>query len=92
MYHATSFWPISAEKSANTLMGTPSYVICCFSVVAFNIFIFVNFITVCIPPWVNFVWNSLHFLDLSDYFLSHVSEVFQLLSLHIFSQAPFWNP
>ena len=43
---------VSAEKSANTLMGVPLYVICCFSLVAFNILsltlIFVSLITVCL--------------------------------------------
>ena len=40
------------EKSADSLMGVPLYVICCFSLVAFNILslslIFVNLITVCL--------------------------------------------
>ena len=40
---------VSAEKSADNLMGAPLYVICCFPIVAFNIFslslIFVNLIT-----------------------------------------------
>ena len=42
----------SAEKSAVNLMGIPLYVICCFSLVAFNNFslplIFVSQITVCL--------------------------------------------
>ena len=43
---------ISAEKSAYNLMGSPLYVIYCFSFVAFNIFslslIFVSLITMCL--------------------------------------------
>ena len=43
---------VSAERSAVNLMGVPLYVICHFSLVAFNNFslslIFVNFITMCL--------------------------------------------
>ena len=40
IYHATPFWPaeLLLKKSVNNLMGIPLYVICCFSLVAFNIF------------------------------------------------------
>ena len=38
---ATPFWlAVSAERSAVNLMGIPLYVICCFSLAAFNIFSF----------------------------------------------------
>ena len=63
-------------------MGVPLYVICCFSLAAFNNFslslIFAHLITVSqhVSPWVYPVWNSLRFLDLGCYFLSHVREVF----------------
>ena len=63
-------------------MGTPLYVICCFSLAAFNNFslylIFDSLINMClgVSLWVYPVWDSLHFLDLIDYFLSHVREVF----------------
>ena len=63
-------------------MGVPLYVTC-FSLVAFNILslslIFVSLITTCpgyVPPWVYPAWDSLWFLDLVDYFLSHVWEFF----------------
>ena len=43
---------VSVEKSADSLMGVPLYVICCFSLVAYNIFslslIFVSLITMCL--------------------------------------------
>ena len=43
---------VSVKKSADNLMGFPLHVICCFSLVAFNIFslylIFVSLITVCL--------------------------------------------
>ena len=40
-----------------------------------------------VPPWVYAVWGSLHFLDLGDYFFSHVREVF---SYNLFKY--FLNP
>ena len=53
---------VSVEKSADSLMGVPLYVICCFSLVAFNILplslIFVCLITMCSSL-------SLSFLELS---------------------------
>ena len=85
-------------------MGVPLYIICHFSLVAFNVLslslIFVSLIPVCLdafPPWVYPVWYSLCFLDLVDYFLSHVREVlsyylfkyFLRSSLSLFS---FWDP
>ena len=43
---------VSVEKSADSLMGVPLYVICCISLVAYNIFslslIFVSLITMCL--------------------------------------------
>ena len=58
------------------------YVIFCYSLAAFNIFslylIFVSLINVswCVSPWVYPAGDSLCFLDLDGYFLSHVREVF----------------
>ena len=56
------------------LMGVPFYVICHFSLVAFNVLslslIFVSLITVRLdvfPPWVYPAWYSLCFLDLVDF-------------------------
>ena len=73
---------ISAESSAVNLIGIPLYVICCFSPAAFNIFslylIFdsLNDMSWPVSPWIYSLWDSVHFLDLTDYFLSHVREVF----------------
>ena len=60
-------------------MGVPLCVICHFSLVAFNILIFVfNFfqfdyyVSWYVHPWFFPDWDSLCFLDLVDYFLSHV--------------------
>ena len=66
-------------------MGVPLYVICCFSLVAFNILslslIFVCLITMCLITVFDSslglsAWGSLCFLYLTDYFLSHIKEVF----------------
>ena len=72
---------VSVEKSADNLMGVPVYVICCFSLGAFNNlpFIFCHFdycVSWCVSPWVYPAWDSLCFLDSVDYFLSHVKELF----------------
>ena len=58
---------ISAEKSANSLMRAPLYVISCSSLTAFTISfsLFLNLlITVNGSLWVHLVWDSLHSLDL----------------------------
>ena len=84
-------------------MGFPLYVICCFSLAAFNTFplslIFVSLINMSqhVSPWVYSVWDSLCFLDLGDYFLSHVKEVFNC-NLFKYFLRPFlflfffWDP
>ena len=54
--HSLLVCSVSVEKSADSLMEVPLYVICCFSFVAFNILSlslsFVSLITVsrCVPP------------------------------------------
>ena len=66
-------------------MGVPLYVICPIYAVAFNILClsltFVSLITLrlmscCVLPWVYPTCYSLCFLDLVDYFLSQIREVF----------------
>ena len=63
-------------------MGIPFYVICCFLLVAFNIFslylIFVNWIIIYLGvfPLGFILYVTLHFLDLGDCFLSCVREIF----------------
>ena len=37
-----------------------------------------------VSPWVYPIWNSLHFLDLGDYFLPHFREVFNYYLLKYF--------
>ena len=60
---------VSGEKSANSLMGIPFYVICCFPLVAFNIFSlhlsFINLIIMCLGvfPLGFILYVTLHFLD-----------------------------
>ena len=95
---------VSAERSDVNLMGIPLFVIFRFSLAAFNNFslslIFANLIIMClwrVSPWVYPVWDSLHFLDLGGYFLSHVREVFDYNLFNYFlgsflSLFSFWDP
>ena len=67
------------------------YVICHFSLVAFNILslslIFVSLITVCLSVFFLglILPGTLWFLDFTDYFLSHIQEVF---SYYLFKYFP----
>ena len=82
-------------------MGIPLCVSCCFSLAAFNTcslcLIFVNLINMCLGvfrPWVYPVWDSLGFLDLSDYFLPHFREIFNYYLkyfLMVFLFVFFWD-
>ena len=74
----------SAVKSGDKLMGIPLYVtfpllLLMFFFLRFFVFYyffqFDYYVSPCFPPWVYPVWNSLHFLDLGEYFPSHVKEV-----------------
>ena len=72
---------LSVEKSADNLMGVPLYVMCCFSFVVFNIlslslFLSVWFLCVSVCSSLGSSCLGLCFLDLDDYFLFHVREVF----------------
>ena len=94
---------VSAEKSADNLLGIPLYVIFCFSLAAFNIFslnlIFVSLINMRLGVFfLMFVlYRTLFFLDLGDYFFSHVREVFNY-NLFKYFLRPFlflfffWDP
>ena len=42
----------------------------------FNFCPFDYCVSQCVPSWVHPAWNTLFFLDLVDYFLAHVREVF----------------
>ena len=84
-------------------MSFPLYVTCCFSLTAFNILslhlVFFSLIDMClhISPWVYPVWDSVCLLDLIDYFLFHVGEIF---NYNLFKNFPipflflffFWDP
>ena len=73
---------VSAERSAFNLMGIPLYVICCFSLAAFNIFylylIFDSLINMYLGMFLlgYILYGTLPFLDLGGCFLSHVRDVF----------------
>ena len=77
---------VSAEKSADNLMGVSLYVICCFSPHAFNIFslVLVNLINM----WLGSFHPMWYFLYLSE--CSHVRQVFSYYFLHVFSLGPFF--
>ena len=73
---------VSAERSAVKHMGFPLYVTCCFSRAAFNILslclVFVSLISMCLDVFLlGFIlYGTLCLLDLIDYFLFHVGEIF----------------
>jgi len=80
----------------------PLYVTCCFPLAAFNFpslcLIFVSLIIISwhVSPWVYPVWDSLHLLDLIDYLLFHIGEIFNYNLFKIFL-IPFlflffWDP
>ena len=90
-------------ESVDSLMRVPMYIICHLPFAAFNIsslsLMFVSLITMswCVPPWVYPALDSLCFLDLVDYFLSHVSKVFSYYLFEYFLRSflslfSFWNP
>ena len=88
-----------AERSAVNLIGTPLYVICCFSLAAFNIFnlylIFDSLINMYLGLFLlGFIlYGTLCYLDLIDYFLSQILDVFNynffnyFLSYFLFSSS-----
>ena len=54
------------------------------------------FVFQCVLPWVYPVWDPLCFLDLANYFLSHVGDVFSYYLFKYFlgpflSLLSFWN-
>ena len=55
---------VSVERSAGSLLGCiPLYIICCFSLAAFNIFLCISFFLVWyvswhVSPWVYPIWDS----------------------------------
>ena len=87
---------VSAERSAVNLMGIPLYVICCFSLAAFNIFslylIFDSLINVswCVSPWIYPLWDSLHFLGLTISF-PLLGKFSTIISSNIFSVRFFFS-
>ena len=94
---------VSAERSAVNLMGIPLYVICCFCLATFNIFslylIFDSLNNVCLAMFLFglILYGTLRFLDLIDYFRSHVREVFNYHLLKYFLRPFlflffFWGP
>ena len=91
---------VSAERYAVNLMGIPLYVICCFSLAAFNIFslylIFDSLICVLACFSLDLSCMGLSALPGLDYFLSHIREVFQYHFKYFLSPFLFlfffWDP
>ena len=81
---------VSAERSAVKHMGFLLYVACCFSVAAFNILslclVFVSLISMCLGVFLlRFIlYRTLCLLDLSDYFLFRVGEIFNYNLFKVF--------
>ena len=88
--HSLLACTVSAERSVVKCMGFPLYVTCCFSLAAFNILssclVFFSLLrcVLGVSPWVYPIWDSLCFLDLIDYFLFHVGEIFNYCFFKIF--------
>ena len=72
---------------------------CYFSyfIFVFNFCQFDYYVSQCVPPWAYTSWDSLCFLDLVDYFLSHIRKVFSYYLFKYFLRAvlslfSFWDP
>ena len=81
---------VSAERSAIKCMGFFIYAICCFSLAAFNILsfclVFISLISMCIGVLRFILYGTLScLLDLIDYFLSRVGEIFNYTLFKNFS-------
>ena len=83
------------NSDSDNLMRILLNIIFCFSLIVFNIFSIIfsfcqfdYYVSEHVAPWINPVWDSQYFLNLSDCFLSHVGEISAILSSIIFS-GPF---
>ena len=86
---------VSVERSTVSFIGILLYVICCFSLDAFNIcslcLIFVSLSNMCLRRFllgIFPVWDSLGFLSLGGYFLPHIRKFLNIIPSNIFSH-PF---
>ena len=81
-FHSLLACRVSAERSAVKHIGFPLYVTCCCSLAAFNILslclVFVSLISMYLGVFLlGFIlYGTLCLLDLIDYFLFHVGEIF----------------
>ena len=93
--HSLLAWRVSIERSAVILMGIPLWVICCFSLAAFNIcslcLIFVNLINICLRVfclgfilfgalWVSWSWMAISFPMLGKFSTIISSSIFSWAS------------
>ena len=98
--HSLLAWRVSIERSAVILMGIPLWVICYFSLAAFNIcslcLIFVNLINMCLGVfslgiillglWVSWTWVTIS-LPILGKFSAIISKYFLMAFLFVF----FWD-
>ena len=81
-YHSLLACRIAPDKSAVKCMELPCMLFVIFPLFiltfffVFNFFQFDYYVSRLVSPWVYPAWDSLCFLDLGGYFLSHVREVF----------------
>ena len=102
-FHSLLACRVSAERSAVKHMGFPLCVTCCFSFAAFNILslclVFVSLISMCLGVFfLGFIlYGTLHLLDLIDYLLFPVGNIFNNYNLFKSFFMPFlflffWDP
>ena len=103
LWHSLPSCRVSVEKSADSLMGVPLYVICHFSPVAFNTLslslIFVSLIAMCLSVFLlvfilpgtlcaSWTWLTISFPTLGKFSASMSSTIFS----GPFSLSSFWDP
>ena len=98
--HSLLAYRVSAEKSADSLMGIHLYVICCFSIVVFIVALSLSsviLINICLSMFLlEFIFMELSLLTGLECHLSHVRKVFSY-SLFKYFFRPFlsffsWKP
>ena len=101
--HSLLAWRTSTERSAVILMGIPLWVICCFSLAAFNIcslyLVFIGLINMClgvfhlgfilfVTLWVSWTWVAISFPILGKFSTIISSSYFLMDFLFVFF---FWD-
>ena len=92
--HSLLAYRVTADKSADNLMEFPLYIICCFSLVAFNNFSLPLIWSICllcvsVCSYLGLFCLGLCCLYLIDCFLSRVREIFSYYVFKYFFSGPF---